>query len=183
VSPLRSALILSRLLPDIRAAIIVSIAIAIMCAVQLAYVPYTQLTDAVSCASGIWPYVPDSCDPAVEKNQTSVSLERPERSTSSTAPDPVESSIGAANQAAETELQTPTTVEDSTIPPTDRHAARLQQSASSKLSAVSRKARAEVHFQDRHRSAAHRPARRLGLGLAPREKSFTGAGASFDAVH
>jgi hypothetical protein len=99
-----------------------------------------------------------------------------------TASAPVEMPKTLSNPAFETVLQPPATPEDVTISPSVNNRA-LQQSVGSKHRVISSRARAEVPFRSRDRNAARRPARGLGLGLAPREQSFTGARATFDAVH
>jgi hypothetical protein len=103
-------------------------------------------------------------------------------SQKSTASAPVEMPKALPNQAFETVLQPPATPEDVTLSPSVNNRA-LQQSVGSKHRAISSRARAEVPYRSRDRNAARRPARSLGLGLAPREQSFTGARGTFDAVH
>lgn len=100
----------------------------------------------------------------------------------STTSVPVEMPKALPNQAFETVLQPLATPEDVTMSPSVNNPAP-RKSLGSKHRAVSSNARAEVPVRGRYRNAARRPARGFGLGLAPREQSFTGARATFDAVH
>jgi hypothetical protein len=95
--------------------------------------------------------------------------------------DAVEIPTVTRSQVVETVLQPPPAVDDGVLPTSRDHAAPLAPSVSPNVRAVSPKARAEMASRARNRNTERRPARGLGLGLAPRPKSFTGPG--FDAVH
>jgi hypothetical protein len=166
-------------------AIIVMIAIVITFPLQPANVLPSRLWDAGSCGNNGWPYAERSCrDDAAGKNRSIrlVSPDRIPKTTIYTAAARVEIPTVTPSQAVEPVLQAPAAVNESAfLPPSAEHAAPLAPSVSSKIPVVSPRARAEMPPSGRNKSGERQPA--LALELAPREKSFTGAGATFDAVH
>jgi hypothetical protein len=166
------------------AAIIVMIASATAFALRPGDGPRAQVSDARSCGVESWPYRDDSCgDDAAEQNRSIrlVSPDRIQKKTVYTTAARVETPTETPSQAVEPVLPAaPAVTESAFLPPSEEEATPLARSMSSKTPAVSPKARAQAP-RARTRNAESQPA--LGLGLAPREKSYTGAGASFDAVH
>jgi hypothetical protein len=166
------------------AAIIVMIGTAISFAVQTGDGQPAQVSDGRSCEAETWPYRDDSCrDEAAEKNRSIrlVSPDRIQKKTVYTPASRVEVPIVTPSEAAEPITPPPAVEESVVLPPPAEEAPPLSRSMSSKSPAVSPRARAEAPRRARNKNAEHQPA--LGLGLAPRGKSYTGAGGGFDAVH
>jgi hypothetical protein len=165
-------------------AIIVMIATAIAFALQTDGAP-SQVSDARSCGNESWPYRDGSCrDDAAERSR-SIRLVSPDRIQKTTVYTPaarVEIPAASPSQAAEPVLPAPAAIEDSAnLPPLlPEEATPLARSITP---AVSPRARAETPRRGRSKNAERQPGLELEPGLAPREKSFTGAGGSFDAVH
>ena len=82
--------------------------------------------------------------------------------------------VAPAETAPEVENSATTGLSSEDAKPVARSAAPMPR-------AVSPRTRAEVPPRFRNRPAEPQPT--IGLGLAPREKNYTGAGRAFDAVH
>jgi hypothetical protein len=167
------------------AALVVTIAAAIAFALHAGDGLPSQVSQARSCGSESWPYRDDNCrDDATEQNRSIrlVSPDRIQKNTVYTTAARVEGPIVTPSQAAEPDLPPPAPVEATAVLPpiAQEDATPLASSMRSKNPAVSPKARAQAP-RGRNKNVDAQPA--LGLGLAPRDKSYTGAGATFDAVH
>jgi hypothetical protein len=161
-------------------AIIVIIATAVAFALQLDDGGPAQASDATSCGTESWPYR-DCGNDAAEQSRSIrlISSDRIQKTTVYTTAARVETSVAAPIAVVEPVLPEPA-VEKAAVPPhVIGEAPLLTHSISTKIRAVSPRARAEAPRRARERIAEQQPA----PSYASREKSYTGAGSSFDAVH
>lgn len=145
-----------------------------------------QVSDAGSCGEQSWPYRDRACrndNDAVEESRSIrlISSDRIQKTNIDTAAPSVEIPTATSSEATEPVPQAPTSGENGIVlqPPAESAAPFVPLQAR-KVRAMSPRARAEMP-RVRKRNAERSPA--LGLSLAPPEKSFTGAGGAFDAVH
>jgi hypothetical protein len=166
------------------AAIIVMIATAVAFALQAGDGAPTQATDATSCGNETWPYRDGGCrDDTAEKSRSIrlVSPDRIQKTTVYTSAARVDSVSDAPAPAAEPAVPTSTEPEEEAVLPPAEEPTPSAASTTLKVPAVSPRARAQAPRRIRSRHPETRPT--LGLGLAPRDKSYLGAGGGFDAVH
>jgi hypothetical protein len=151
-----------------------------------------KVSDAGSCVNQSWPYRDRACrndNEAVEESRSIrfVSSDRIQETTIDTAAPLVEIPTATSSEATEPVPQAPTSSRDAIVlQPSAERVARFVPPQTRKVRAISPRARAEmprVQKRNAERGPAPRLGPALGLGFAPAEKSFTGAGGAFDAVH
>jgi hypothetical protein len=161
-------------------AIIVIIATAVAFALQLDDGRPAQASDATSCGAESWPYR-DCGNDAAEQGRSIrlISSDRIQKTTVYTTAARVETSVAAPVAVVEPVLPEPA-VEKAAVPPyVVEEASLLTHSIGTKIREVSPRARAETPRRARDRIAEQQPA----PGFVSREKSHTGVGGGFDAVH
>jgi len=161
-------------------AIIVIIATAVAFALQLDDGRPAQASDATSCGAESWPYR-DCGNDAVEQGRSIrlISSDRIQKTTVYTTAARVETSVAAPIAVVEPVSPEPV-IEKAAVPPqVVDEAPPLTHSISTKIREVSPRARAEAPRRARDRIAEQQPA----PSFVSREKSHTGAGSGFDAVH
>jgi hypothetical protein len=161
-------------------AIIVIIATAVAFAWQLDDGRPAQASDATSCGAESWPYR-DCGNDAAEQGRSIrlISSDRIQKTTVYTTAARVETLPADPIAVVQPVLLEPA-VEKAALPPHVVEEAPLHtHSISRKIRAVSPRARAEAPRGARDRVAEQQPA----PSFASREKSYTGAGGGFDAVH
>jgi hypothetical protein len=144
----------------------------------------SQISAAGSCKDESPPQVDGSCrDDAAEKTRSiqGASLGRAGKMGVSTVAAPVDIPTTKPSEATEASAALPPGALEhgSASPPAPQRATPSAQSAGTKVRTVSPRARAEAP----RRAQPAETRSTLGLGLAPRERSYTGADRSFDAVH
>jgi hypothetical protein len=154
---------------------------------QLSLVPATR--PETSCGQESWPYIDLRCRDAAAEDRRRIRLISTDRIDKTT----VDTVAASAPVATVAPIETVEPIESSSVSappaapetgvvpqPSFTPAEPVERTAPQKTREVSPKARAEVRPRIRVRNGEHESA--PGFGMA-REKSYTGAGNSFDAVH